>query len=112
MLTEKAKDEERLKDRVKNLEQKWTDSTAELQKFKEKSQAAIKKYLIDYEELQKDIRRKILNEKLFKYGTPFVQKNDMRFSEGWEEGDDKLKMDYKIVKINKQKNTKKKLIFV
>lgn len=97
VLSEKTKEEEKLKDRVKNLEQKCNDITTEFQKYKEKSQEAIKKYLIEYEEIKKDAKKRSLNEKLFKYGTPFIQKNEMRFAEGWEEGDDKLKIEQKIV---------------
>ena len=56
--------------------------------------------MVSYEELQKSVTKKSLNEKLLKYGTPFVQKNEIRFAEGWEEGEEALKTTQRLVFFN------------
>lgn len=57
----------------------------------------MKRYLIQYEEMQKSLKKKSLNEKLLKYGTPFTCKNEMRFAEGWEEGESITKARHHVV---------------
>jgi len=57
----------------------------------------MKRYLIQYEETQRSLKKKLLNEKLLKYGTPFTSKSEMRFAEGWEEGESITKTRHHVV---------------
>ena len=59
----------------------------------------MKRYLIQYEEVQKSLKKKSLNEKLLRYGTPFTYKNEMRFAEGWEEGEDITRAKHRVVTL-------------
>lgn len=67
-------------------------SITNYQEYKTKSQEALKKALIEHEELQKQLKKKALNEKLLKFGTPFLQKSAIRFTEGWEDGEEFIKL--------------------
>jgi hypothetical protein len=53
--------------------------------------------LIRYEEVKKTILKKSLNEKLLKYGKPCTYRNEMRFAEGWEEGEGIIKAKRRLV---------------
>ena len=48
----------------------------------------MKRYLIEFEEVKKSCLKESLNEKLLKYGMPFTYRNEMRFADDWEEGED------------------------
>lgn len=53
--------------------------------------------------MQKSLKKKGLNEKLMQYGTPFTYKSEMRFTEGWEEGESITKARHRIVCIQSNK---------
>lgn len=55
--------------------------------------------MIRYEEVKKTIIKESLNEKLLKYGMPFTYRNEMRFAEGWEEGEDIIKAKQHLVTL-------------
>ena len=55
--------------------------------------------MIEYEELQKSLKKKMLNDKLLRYGTPFIQRNEMRFAEGWEEGEEIMRVKQHLVSV-------------
>lgn len=53
--------------------------------------------MIEYEEIKKTNTKKLINEKLLKYGTPFTCRNEMKFAEGCEEGEAIVKVKQRLV---------------